>query len=82
MLGFVKKDGPNEGVAFPEQRSQLDGNAENRAQKRVFQIEVKDIGCTGLEKAPGEGGFSGLTGADNEEGAIILEIDRFGLTRT
>ncbi len=78
MLGLVKKDGPDEGVALPEERSKLDGNAEGRAQKRVLQIEVKDMGGAGLEKAPGKGGFPGLTGADNEQGAIILEIDRFG----
>ena len=81
VLGFVKKDGPDEGVAFPEQRSKLDGNAEGRAQQRICQIEVKDIRCAGLEKAPGKGGFPGLTWADNEKGAIILEIDRFGLTQ-
>ena len=28
-----------------------------------------------------KGGFPGLTGTNNKEGTIVLEIDRFGLTQ-
>jgi hypothetical protein len=80
-LRFIKKEGLDEGKVFPYKEGKLDGNAEGRAQKWVLRIEIENIGGTGLEEAPANGGSPGLTGANNKEGTIILESYRLGFTQ-